>query len=144
LRIFSPTDLTEQLPGQCSGVRKCHPGCAVGSTTRPATAGSSSSRNASPHFADDRVAAQAAVTESISADHTDGPEKRGQVGLSVGFRRRADRQPGLAVGYMYQEIGTRLSISARTVETHAAAVLRKLQLSNRRELSRWAGARRLV
>jgi DNA-binding NarL/FixJ family response regulator len=48
----------------------------------------------------------------------------------------------VAAGYTYQEIGTRLSISARTVETHAAAVLRKLQLSNRRELSRWASARR--
>lgn len=50
----------------------------------------------------------------------------------------------IAAGYTYQEIGTRLSISARTVETHAAAVLRKLQLSNRRELSRWASARRLL
>ena len=50
----------------------------------------------------------------------------------------------VAAGYTYQEIGSRLSISARTVETHAAAVLRKLQLSNRRELSRWASARRLV
>jgi DNA-binding NarL/FixJ family response regulator len=50
----------------------------------------------------------------------------------------------VAAGYTYQEIGTRLSISARTVETHAAAVLRKLQLSNRRELSRWASARHLT
>jgi DNA-binding CsgD family transcriptional regulator len=45
----------------------------------------------------------------------------------------------VAAGYTYQEIGARLSISARTVETHAAAVLRKLQLANRRELSRRAG-----
>jgi len=50
----------------------------------------------------------------------------------------------VAAGYTYQEIGARLYISARTVETHAAAVLRKLQLSNRRELSRWASARRLL
>jgi DNA-binding CsgD family transcriptional regulator len=49
----------------------------------------------------------------------------------------------LAVGYTYQEIGTRLSISARTVETHAAAVLRKLQVSNRREAVP-LGQRRLV
>ena len=50
----------------------------------------------------------------------------------------------IAAGYTYQEIGSRLSISGRTVESHAAAVLRKLQLSNRRELSRWAIARRIV
>jgi DNA-binding NarL/FixJ family response regulator len=50
----------------------------------------------------------------------------------------------VAAGYTYKEVGARLSISARTVETHAAAVLRKLQLSNRRELTRWATTRRLV
>ncbi|MGI5196181.1 response regulator [Streptomyces sp. CA-288835] len=50
----------------------------------------------------------------------------------------------VAAGYTYKEVGTRLSISSRTVETHAAAILRKLQLSNRRELSRWARARRLL
>lgn len=50
----------------------------------------------------------------------------------------------IAAGYTYKEVGARLSISPRTVESHAAAVLRKLQLSNRRELSRWASARRLV
>jgi DNA-binding CsgD family transcriptional regulator len=47
----------------------------------------------------------------------------------------------VAAGYTYKEVGARLSISARTVETHAASVLRKLQLSNRWELSRWAKAR---
>lgn len=46
----------------------------------------------------------------------------------------------LARGYAYKEISTRLSISVKTVESHASAVLRKLQLSNRRELSRWAAA----
>ena len=50
----------------------------------------------------------------------------------------------VAAGYTYKEIGTRLTISPRTVETHAAAVLRKLQLSNRRELSRWVKDRRLA
>jgi DNA-binding NarL/FixJ family response regulator len=50
----------------------------------------------------------------------------------------------VAAGYTYKEIGTRLSISARTVETHTTAVLRKLRLSNRRELSRWATTRRLI
>ena len=49
----------------------------------------------------------------------------------------------LARGYTYKEIARRLSISIKTVETHASAVLRKLQLSNRNELSRWAAARRI-
>jgi DNA-binding NarL/FixJ family response regulator len=50
----------------------------------------------------------------------------------------------LARGYLYKEIALRLSISAKTVEAHVSAVLRKLQLSNRHELSRWAAERRLV
>jgi DNA-binding NarL/FixJ family response regulator len=50
----------------------------------------------------------------------------------------------LARGYMYKEIALRLGISAKTVEAHVSAVLRKLQLSNRHELSRWAVERRLV
>jgi len=47
-------------------------------------------------------------------------------------------------GYTYKETGARLHISARTVETHVSAVLRKLQLSSRHELSRWAKARNLA
>jgi DNA-binding NarL/FixJ family response regulator len=50
----------------------------------------------------------------------------------------------LARGYMYKEIALRLGISPKTVEAHVSAVLRKLQLSNRHELSRWAAERRLV
>jgi DNA-binding NarL/FixJ family response regulator len=50
----------------------------------------------------------------------------------------------LARGYAYKEIASRLTISVKTVESHASAVLRKLQLSNRRELSRWAAHRHLV
>jgi DNA-binding NarL/FixJ family response regulator len=50
----------------------------------------------------------------------------------------------LARGYAYKEIASRLSISIKTVESHASAVLRKLQLSNRRELSDWAAHRRLI
>ena len=49
----------------------------------------------------------------------------------------------IARGYMYKEIALRLGISAKTVEAHVSAVLRKLQLSNRHELSRWAAERRL-
>ena len=49
----------------------------------------------------------------------------------------------LARGYMYKEIAQRLGISTKTVEAHVSAVLRKLQLTNRHQLSRWAQARRL-
>ena len=50
----------------------------------------------------------------------------------------------LARGYLYKEIAHRLGISTKTVEAHVSAVLRKLQLSNRHELSRWATTRKLV
>ena len=50
----------------------------------------------------------------------------------------------IARGYLYKEIAPRLQISTKTVEAHVSAVLRKLQLSNRHELSRWAVERRLV
>jgi DNA-binding NarL/FixJ family response regulator len=50
----------------------------------------------------------------------------------------------IARGYLYKEIALRLNISAKTVEAHVSAVLRKLQLSNRHELSRWAVERRLI
>jgi DNA-binding NarL/FixJ family response regulator len=50
----------------------------------------------------------------------------------------------IARGYLYKEIALRLDISPKTVEAHVSAVLRKLQLSNRHELSRWAAERRLV
>ncbi len=50
----------------------------------------------------------------------------------------------IARGYMYKEIAQRLGISAKTVEAHVSAVLRKLQLSSRHELSRWAAARRML
>lgn len=50
----------------------------------------------------------------------------------------------IARGYTYREVGTTLHLSVKTVETHVSAVLRKLQLSNRRELSAWATNRRLL
>lgn len=50
----------------------------------------------------------------------------------------------LARGYAYKEIARELFISIKTVETHVSNVLRKLQMSNRYELSRWAADRRLV
>jgi DNA-binding NarL/FixJ family response regulator len=50
----------------------------------------------------------------------------------------------IARGYRYKEIAARLHLSPRTVESHVSAVLRKLQLSNRNELTRWAAQRRLI
>ena len=50
----------------------------------------------------------------------------------------------IARGYTYKECASELFISVKTVETHVSAVLRKLQLSNRNELTRWAAARRIV
>jgi DNA-binding NarL/FixJ family response regulator len=50
----------------------------------------------------------------------------------------------LARGYSYKEIARELSISVRTVESHTSAVLRKLQLSSRHELTHWAARRRLL
>lgn len=50
----------------------------------------------------------------------------------------------IARGYAYKEVAKELFISVKTVESHVSAVLRKLQLSNRHELTRWATARRLV
>ena len=50
----------------------------------------------------------------------------------------------IARGYTYKEVASELFISIKTVETHVSKVLRKLQLSNRYELTRWANARNLV
>ena len=50
----------------------------------------------------------------------------------------------IARGYAYKEVARELFISVKTVETHVSAVLRKLQLSNRHQLARWAMERRLV
>jgi DNA-binding NarL/FixJ family response regulator len=50
----------------------------------------------------------------------------------------------IARGYTYKEVAKQLFISVKTVETHVSSVLRKLQLSNRHELTRWATDRRLV
>ncbi len=50
----------------------------------------------------------------------------------------------IARGYTYKEIASELFISAKTVETHVSSVLRKLQLSTRHQLTRWAAERRLT
>jgi DNA-binding NarL/FixJ family response regulator len=50
----------------------------------------------------------------------------------------------IARGYAYKEVAARLHLSVKTVETHVSAVLRKLQLSSRHELTVWATDRRLL
>jgi DNA-binding NarL/FixJ family response regulator len=50
----------------------------------------------------------------------------------------------IARGYTYREVAASLHLSVKTVETHVSAVLRKLQLSNRKELTAWASTRRLL
>jgi DNA-binding NarL/FixJ family response regulator len=50
----------------------------------------------------------------------------------------------IARGYRYKEIAARLHLSVKTVESHVSSVLRKLQLSSRHELTRWAHERRLI
>jgi DNA-binding NarL/FixJ family response regulator len=70
-----------------------------------------------------------------------------------GSATRAAREPRvrppevlryIARGYTYKEVGGELGISVKTVETHVSAVLRKLQLSSRYELSRWAADHSIV
>jgi len=50
----------------------------------------------------------------------------------------------IARGYAYKEVARRLSLSVKTIETHVSSVLRKLQLSSRHELTRWATDRKLL
>ena len=50
----------------------------------------------------------------------------------------------IARGYTYKEIAQELVLSVKTIETHVSAVLRKLQLSNRHELTRWATDRKML
>ena len=50
----------------------------------------------------------------------------------------------IARGYRYKEIAARLHLSVKTIEAHVSSVLRKLQLSSRHELTRWAHERRLI
>jgi DNA-binding NarL/FixJ family response regulator len=65
-------------------------------------------------------------------------------GLDLLSAREHEVMQLLARGYTYREIGGRLFISVKTVESHASNVLRKLQLSNRNELTRWAATNRLL
>ena len=75
---------------------------------------------------------------SASADEREDPE------LDKLTAREREVLRLIARGYTYKEIARRLEISVKTVETHVSAVLRKLQLSTRHELTRWASDRGVV
>jgi len=72
------------------------------------------------------------------------PQDAGDDGLDQLTQREREVLRHIARGYLYKEVALRLGISVKTVEAHVSAVLRKLQLSNRHELSRWAVQRRLL
>jgi DNA-binding NarL/FixJ family response regulator len=116
-----------------------------------------------------RAGARGYVTKNISGDELADAVRRVESGDAVfsprlaGFVLDAFAGPGpqpeteldaltprerevlqhIARGYMYKEIALRLDISPKTVEAHVSSVLRKLQLSSRHELSRWAAERGL-
>jgi DNA-binding NarL/FixJ family response regulator len=71
-------------------------------------------------------------------------ETQHQADLDVLTPREREVLRMIARGYTYRETATELFVSIKTVETHVSSVLRKLQLSNRRELTQWASERRLL
>ncbi|HEX6584197.1 MAG TPA: response regulator transcription factor [Thermoleophilaceae bacterium] len=72
-----------------------------------------------------------------------GPAPQPQSELDALTAREREVLQHIARGYMYKEIALRLDISPKTVEAHVSSVLRKLQLSSRHELTRWAAERGL-
>jgi DNA-binding NarL/FixJ family response regulator len=72
------------------------------------------------------------------------PEPVGDDALQALTPREREVLHHLARGYAYKRIALKLGISARTVESHVGAVLRKLQLSSRHEVSHWAASRGLI
>ena len=65
-------------------------------------------------------------------------------GIDQLSRREREVAEYIARGYSYRRTAEAMFVSVKTVETHVSAVLRKLQLSNRHELARWASERRIV
>jgi len=92
----------------------------------------------SPRLAGFVLDAFAAAAPAAPAEEAMDP------GLDLLSAREREVMQLLARGYTYREIGQRLFISVKTVESHASNVLRKLQLSNRNELTRWAATNRLL
>ena len=96
----------------------------------------------SPRLAGFVLDAFAAATPAAPVPVAEDPAT--DPGLDLLSAREREVMQLLARGYTYREIGSRLFISVKTVESHASNVLRKLQLSNRNELTRWAATNRLL
>jgi DNA-binding NarL/FixJ family response regulator len=92
------------------------------------------------------------VLDAFSGTGAEGPDRARGAGALPADDPELDRLTSrerevlrlIARGYAYKEIARELVISIKTVESHVSSVLRKLQLSNRYELSRWATDRRLL
>jgi len=82
------------------------------------------------------------VLDAFSDTH--GASGSGDAELDQLTPREQEVLEHIARGYLYKEIGQQLGVSTRTVESHVSAVLRKLSLSNRHQLARWAAQHRLV
>lgn len=82
------------------------------------------------------------VLQEFSAPET--PQAHSDPSLEALTPREREVLHHLARGYSYKRIGQRLDISPRTVESHVGAVLRKLQLTSRHEVTHWAAARGLI
>ena len=80
----------------------------------------------------------------LQAFSTPQPKHSDEPGLEDLTPREREVLHHLARGYAYKQIGMRLGISARTVESHVGAVLRKLQLNSRHEVAHWAATRGLI
>jgi DNA-binding NarL/FixJ family response regulator len=80
----------------------------------------------------------------LQAFSTPQPVHADDPGLEALTPREREVLHHLARGYAYKQIGLRLCISARTVESHVGAVLRKLQLNSRHEVTHWAASRGLI
>lgn len=83
------------------------------------------------------------VLDAFSGEPVPAPERTADPELNSLTARERDVLRLIARGYTYREAAAELVLSARTIESHVSSVLRKLQLSNRRELARWATARHL-
>ena len=84
------------------------------------------------------------VLDAFSSGAAGGASASGDPELDQLTPREREVLRLIARGYAYKEVARRLSLSVKTIETHVSSVLRKLQLSSRHELTRWATDRKLL
>lgn len=82
------------------------------------------------------------VLDAFGTAGPEAPDDEDELDLLT--TREAEVMRLIARGYTYKEVASELFLSVKTIETHVSAVLRKLQLSNRHELTRWAVKRKIV